>query len=188
MSRFEWGLVTDIQPPDFETRIAILRQEGDARTSFEIKDDVLEFIASNVRSNIRELEGSLIRLLAFSSLTDQEINEGLAREVLKDFLKEPTRLIKVEQIQRIVADFYGIPEEAMKVKKRTSSLAYPRQIAMHLARELTDLSLSEIGNRFGGRDHTTVMHACEKITNAQGDDPELRRILQKLTKILEDQS
>jgi chromosomal replication initiator protein len=93
----------------------------------------------------------------------------------------------VEQIQKIVSDFYGIPEEAMKVKKRTNSLAFPRQIAMHLARELTELSLSEIGNRFGGRDHTTVMHACDKITKARDEDPELRRILQRLTRILEDQ-
>jgi chromosomal replication initiator protein len=185
VSRFEWGLVTDIQAPDLETRIAILRKKAQ-QDNLSIKDDVLEFIASNVRSNIRELEGSLIRLLAFSSLTNQEINLTLAREVLKDILKHPGRIVTVETIQKIVADYHGIPEEAMKVKKRTSSLAYPRQIAMYLSRELTDLSLSEIGNRFGGRDHTTVMHACEKIVRQRDDEPDMRRLLQKLTHTITD--
>ncbi|GJM44186.1 MAG: chromosomal replication initiation protein DnaA [Gemmatimonadota bacterium] len=184
VSRFEWGLVTDIQPPDLETRIAILRNRAQD-DNLEIPDEVLEFIASNVRSNIRELEGSLIRLLAFSSLTDSEIDLELTREVLKDFLKRPERIVTVEHIQRLVADHYGIPEEAMKVKKRTSSLAYPRQIAMFLSRELTKLSLSEIGSRFGGRDHTTVMHACDKIGTARDEDPQLRQILQRLTSTLQ---
>jgi chromosomal replication initiator protein len=183
VSRFEWGLVTDIQPPDLETRIAILRKKAQD-DNLEIPDNVLEFIASNVRSNIRELEGSLIRLLAFSSLTDSEIDIEMTREVLKDFLKTPDKIITVEQIQRVVADHYGIPEEAMKVKKRTSSIAYPRQIAMYLARDLTNLSLSEIGNRFGGRDHTTVMHACEKIGSNKDEDSQLRHILQRLTSTL----
>jgi len=183
VSRFEWGLVTDIQPPDLETRIAILRKRAQD-DHLQIPAEVLEFIASNVRSNIRELEGSLIRLLAFSSLTDSEINLNLAREVLKDFLKRPERIVTVEQIQRMVADHFGIPEEAMKVKKRTSSLAFPRQVAMYLSRELTKLSLSEIGSRFGGRDHTTVMHACEKIGGVRDEDPQLRQILQRLTHAL----
>lgn len=186
VSRFEWGLVTDIQAPDLETRIAILRQKA-IQDNLHIQDEVLEFIASNVRSNIRELEGSLIRLLAFSSLTSQEINLALAREVLKDILKHPGRLVTVESIQKVVADYHGIPEEAMKVKKRTSSLAYPRQIAMFLSRELTNLSLSEIGNRFGGRDHTTVMHACEKIARQRDEDPEMRRLLQKFSHTIADQ-
>jgi chromosomal replication initiator protein len=184
VSRFEWGLVTDIQPPDLETRIAILRKKAED-DRLEIRDDVLEFIASNVRSNIRELEGSLIRLLAFSSLTDSDIDIALAREVLKDFLKKPDKVITVESIQKMVADCFGIPEEAMKVKKRTSSLAYPRQVAMFLARQLTNLSLSEIGSRFGGRDHTTVIHACEKIAAASEQDPNLRHTLQRLTSALQ---
>ena len=183
VSRFEWGLVTDIQAPDLETRIAILRKRA-SEDQLEIPDDVLEFIASNVRSNIRELEGSLIRLLAFSSLTDSEIDLDLAREVLKDILKQPEKIITVETIQRVVADHFGIPEEAMKVKKRTSSIAFPRQIAMYLSREMTKLSLSEIGNRFGGRDHTTVMHACEKIGKARDEDPQLRQIVQRLSTTL----
>jgi chromosomal replication initiator protein len=183
VSRFEWGLVTDIQAPDLETRIAILRKKAE-QDNLEIADDVMEFIASNVRSNIRELEGSLIRLLAFSSLTDSEIDVDLAREVLKDFLKRPDTVVSVERIQKVVADHYGIPEEAMKVKKRTSSLAFPRQIAMYLARELTSLSYSEIGSRFGGRDHTTVMHACEKIGTAREGDHEVRRSLQRLSSTL----
>lgn len=180
VSRFEWGLVTDIQPPDLETRIAILRKRAED-DHLQIPDEVLEFIASNVRSNIRELEGSLIRLLAFASMTDSEIDLGLAREVLKEFLRQPERIVTVEQIQRLVADHYGIPEEAMKVKKRTNSIAFPRQVAMFLCRELTSLSLSEIGHRFGGRDHTTVMHACEKIGIVRDTDPQLRQILQRLT-------
>jgi chromosomal replication initiator protein len=183
VSRFEWGLVTDIQAPDLETRIAILRKKAE-QDSLEIADDVMEFIASNVRSNIRELEGSLIRLLAFSSLTDSEIDVDLAREVLKDFLKRPDTVVSVERIQKVVADHYGIPEEAMKVKKRTSSLAFPRQVAMYLVRELTSLSYSEIGSRFGGRDHTTVMHACEKIGAAREEDHEVRRSLQRLATTL----
>jgi chromosomal replication initiator protein len=183
VSRFEWGLVTDIQAPDLETRIAILRKKADD-DGLEIPDPVLEFIASNVRSNIRELEGSLIRLLAFSSLTDSDLTIELARSVLKDFLQSNDKIITVEHIQKVVADHFGIPEEAMKVKKRTSSLAFPRQIAMYLSRELTSLSLSEIGNRFGGRDHTTVMHACEKIGAARDSDPELRHIVERLTRTL----
>ncbi len=183
VSRFEWGLVTDIQPPDLETRIAILRKTAHD-DQLQIPDDVLEFIASNVRSNIRELEGSLIRLLAFASLTDSEIDLALAREVLKDFLKRPSRIITVEHIQQVVADHYGIPEEAMKVKKRTSAIAFPRQIAMFLCRELTGLSLSEVGNRFGGRDHTTVRHACDRITKARDEDPQTRQIVQRLLSTL----
>ena len=183
VSRFEWGLVTDIQPPDFETRMAILRKKA-ADDRIEIHNEVLEFIASNVHSNIRELEGSLIKLLAFSSLVGGEIDVDLAREVLKSFLKAQDRIVTVEQIQKVVADHYGIPEEAMRVRKRTSSIAYPRQIAMFLAREHTGLSLTELGNRFGGRDHTTVMHAIEKISAARQTDPELRHILQRLSHAL----
>jgi len=183
ISRFEWGLVTDIQPPDFETRMAILRKKAED-DKIEIHNEVLEFIASNVHSNIRELEGSLIRLLAFSSLVGGDIDVELAREVLKNFLKAQDRIVTVEQIQKVVADHFGIPEEAMRVRKRTSSIAYPRQIAMFLAREYTGLSLTELGNRFGGRDHTTVMHAIEKISSARQEDPELRQILQRLTHAL----
>ncbi|MGH2570966.1 MAG: chromosomal replication initiator protein DnaA, partial [bacterium] len=183
VSRFEWGLVTDIQAPDLETRIAILRKKAQD-DGLEIPDAVLEFIASNVRSNIRELEGSLIRLLAFSSLTDSDLTIELARTVLKDFLQSRDKIVTVEHIQKVVADHFGIPEEAMKVRKRTNSLAFPRQIAMYLSRDLTSLSLSEIGNRFGGRDHTTVMHACEKIGTARDTDPELRHIVERLTRTL----
>jgi chromosomal replication initiator protein len=183
VSRFEWGLVTDIQAPDLETRIAILRKKA-ADDHLEIPDDVLEFIGSNVRSNIRELEGSLIRLLAFASLTDRDIDLPLARDVLKDFLKRQERLVSVEHIQRMVADHYGIPEEAMKVRKRTHSIAFPRQVAMYLCRELTGLSLTEIGSRFGGRDHTTVMHACEKIAGARDEDPQTRQNVQRLLSTL----
>jgi chromosomal replication initiator protein len=133
-----------------------------------------------VRSNIRELEGCLVKLLAFSSLVGGDITVDLAREVLKNFLKAPDRIVTVEQIQKVVADHFGIPEEAMRVRKRTNSIAYPRQIAMFLAREYTGLSLTELGNRFGGRDHTTVMHAIDKISAARQADRELQQILQRL--------
>jgi chromosomal replication initiator protein len=179
VSRFEWGLVTDIQPPDFETRVAILRKKA-ADDEIDIPNDVLEFIASHVHSNIRELEGCLVKLLAFSSLVGGDITVDLAREVLKNFLKAPDRIVTVEQIQKVVAEHFGIPEEAMRVRKRTSSIAYPRQIAMFLAREYTGLSLTELGNRFGGRDHTTVMHAIDKISAARQADRELQQILQRL--------
>lgn len=183
VSRFSWGLVTDVQPPDFETRMAILHKKAED-DHIEIPNDVLEFIASNVHSNIRELEGSLIKLLAFSSLVGGQIDVDLAREVLKNFLKAQDRIVTVEQIQKVVADHFRIPEEAMRVRKRTSSIAYPRQIAMFLAREFTGLSLTELGNRFGGRDHTTVMHAIEKISAARQDNPELRHILERLSQAL----
>jgi chromosomal replication initiator protein len=183
VSRFSWGLVTDIQPPDFETRMAILRKKAED-DGMPIPSEVLELIASNVHSNIRELEGSLVKLLAFSSLVGGSIDLALAREVLKNFLKAPDRIVTVEQIQKVVADHFGIPEEAMRVRKRTNSIAYPRQIAMFLAREYTGLSLSELGNRFGGRDHTTVMHAIEKISAARQNDLELRQILERLAHAL----
>ena len=173
VSRFEWGLVTDIQPPDLETRIAILRKKAQM-DGLAIPNDVLLLIADCTTSSIRELEGSLIKLLAYASLTGQEITTETARCVLRDFLSVPSRRLSVEDIQRAVADHFDVPIEAMKARKRTQAFAHPRQIAMFLCRRLTDLSLADIGGRFGGRDHTTVMHACDRIQKRLQADSSLR--------------
>ncbi len=162
-SRFEWGLITDIQPPDFETRIAILQKKAQLE-NFNVSDEVINFIADRIHSNIRELEGALIRVAAYSSLTGKFLDRDMAAEILKDILpaKKPVQ-ITIPLIQETVADYFGVKLEDFKSKKRTRSIAFPRQIAMYLCRELTDISLPRIGKYFGDRDHTTVMHAHEKI-------------------------
>lgn len=179
-SRFEWGLIADIQPPDFETRIAIIQKKAQLE-GFNVPDDTVYYIAEQIQSNIRELEGALIRIIAYSSLTKQEITPELAAEILKDMLpaRRP-RQITPELIQQVVAEFFNIRVEDLKAKKRTRAVAFPRQVAMYLCRELTELSLPQIGNAFGGRDHTTVMHAHEKISFAIQKDPSLNEILKKI--------
>lgn len=162
VSRFEWGLVTDIQLPDLETRIAILKKKVEHEV-VGVPDDVLFFIADNIKSNIRELEGALIRVMAYSSLIGRKIDLGVVKEVLKEVEEEKEVYINVELIQRVVAEYFGINNNEMRIKKRTKRIVFPRQIAMYLSRELTKLSLVEIGGLFGGRDHTTVIHACEKV-------------------------
>ena len=162
-SRFEWGLIADIQAPDFETRLAILRKKAKLE-KIQVNDDIMSYIASKIKSNIRELEGSLIRVVAYSSLTNREISVELAEEALKDILSnDKPKEITVDLIKEIVSKYYNIKLEDFNSKKRTRAIAYPRQIAMYLTREFTDLSLPKIGNEFGGRDHTTVIHACDKI-------------------------
>ncbi|HHV61163.1 MAG TPA: chromosomal replication initiator protein DnaA [Firmicutes bacterium] len=162
-SRFEWGLITDIQAPDLETRIAILKKKASLER-LEISNDVLVYIANQIHSNIRELEGALIRVVAYASLNNKPISVQLAMDVLKDILPSvKPRQISIEMIQQTVADFFQIGFEEMRAKKRSRNVAFPRQIAMYLARELTEASLPKIGEEFGGRDHTTVIHACEKI-------------------------
>lgn len=179
-SRFEWGLITDIQPPDLETRIAILRKKAQLE-GLEVPDDTISFIANRIQSNIRELEGALIRVIAMSSLNKQEMTLELAQEALKDILPaSKPKPITVDSIQKTVADYFGIRVEEFKTKKRTRAIAYPRQIAMYLSRELTDLSLPKIGERFGGRDHTTVIHAHEKIARELNSDPSLQNIIKEL--------
>ena len=162
-SRFEWGLIADIQAPDLETRIAILRKKANME-NIEVPDDVMQYIATIIQSNIRELEGALIRVVAYSSLTNKEITVDLAEEALKDIVSsnKPVK-ITVELIKEEVSKNYNIKMEDFDSRKRTRAIAYPRQIAMYLCRELTDLSLPKIGDEFGGRDHTTVIHACDKI-------------------------
>ncbi len=162
-SRFEWGLTTDIQAPDLETRIAILRKKGEAE-GLSLPNETLLYIATEIQSNIRELEGALIRVVAYASLQGRPVTPEVAEEALKDIISSRRmRVITVEAIQAAVANHYGITVEEMKGKKRTRSVTFPRQVAMYLCRELTDASLPAIGQEFGGRDHSTVMHACEKI-------------------------
>jgi chromosomal replication initiator protein len=161
-NRFEMGLITDIQEPDVETRIAILRKKAE-NEGILVPNEVTLFIANHVKANIRELEGSMLRVMAFASLTQQEVTLELVKEVLKDSLPIENRRISVDTIQRVVAERYNCKFSDMKSKKRTKQIAFPRQIAMFLARELTSHSLSEIGANFGGKDHTTIIHAYDKI-------------------------
>lgn len=178
VSRFEWGLITDIQPPDLETRIAILKKKLE-QNNVEVPDDVVFFIAEKVKLNIRELEGALIRVVAYSSLINEKITTDLAYSVLKDMFLEEKK-ISVDNIQRKVASHFDLRILDLKAKKRNRAVAYPRQIAMYLTRSLTDFSLPEIGESFGGRDHTTVMHACEKIQGNLRKDSQLQGLLNRL--------
>jgi chromosomal replication initiator protein len=179
-SRFEWGLITDIQPPDFETRIAILRKKAQLE-NLDVPDDILTYIADKIHSNIRELEGALIRIIAFASFNQREINIELAETVLKDILPEiKPRQITVDIIQQVVSNFYNLKPEDLKAKKRTRSVSFPRQISMYLTRELTDLSLPKIGEMYGGRDHTTVIHACDRISSELKIDSSLEAVVKDL--------
>src|SRR3989338_642567 len=182
-SRFEWGLVTDIQPPDLETRTAILRKKAEGHHT-PVPDDVTAFIAERIHSNIRELEGALIRVVAYSSLVGQPISLALAHEVLKDMVLEEAKRVSLDVIQERVAEYFDIRLADMKAKRRTKQIAYPRQIAMYLARQLTDASLPAIGEGFGGRDHSTVLYACGKIEGMIKTQPEVRGVVERLTKTL----
>jgi chromosomal replication initiator protein len=179
-SRFEWGLITDIQPPDLETRIAILRKKAKLE-NLNIPNEVMVFIANKIQSNIRELEGALIRVVAYSNLTKQEITSELATEALKDILPAAKpKEISIPMIQQVVADYFGLKVEDFKAKRRTRQVAFPRQIAMYLSREFTDSSLPKIGEEFGGRDHTTVIHAHEKIATSLKRDSVLETTISNL--------
>jgi chromosomal replication initiator protein len=179
VSRFEWGLITDIQAPDFETRIAILRKKGE-RETIHLPDDLFFLLAEKIKTNIRELEGALIRVVAYAKLMNREVTSDLAKEVLKGMILEGEQKITIDLIQKKVAQYFNISTQDMKAKRRTRALAYPRQIAMYLSRDLTDFSLSEIGRYFGGRDHTTVLHACEKIEKDAKKDEKVGWIVDKL--------
>jgi len=181
VSRFEWGLVTDIQPPDIETRVAILRKKLEFSNA-SVEDGVLLYIAENIKTNIRELEGALIRVIAYSSLMGQPVNMGSVKDVLQEVEVKRGLDITVDKIQRIVADYFSVGANTMRIKKRTRLLAFPRQIAMYLARELTKSPLTEIGGFFGGRDHTTVLHACNKIESAMVNNTQLTQIVDNLIK------
>ena len=183
-SRFEWGLITDITPPDLETRIAILTKKAKAE-GLDIPNEVMLYIANQINTNIRELEGALIRVVAYSSLVNQDIDASLAADALKDIIpSSKPKVITIEGIQEIIAERYNIRIEDFAAKKRTKSIAFPRQIAMYLSRELTDFSLPKIGEEFGGRDHTTVIHAHEKISKLLEEDSDLNRDIEDIKETL----
>lgn len=174
------GLITDIQAPDFETRIAILRKKAQME-NIEVSNEVTNYIAKNIKSNIRELEGALTRVIAYSSLTNRTISFDLAVEALKDIITTTkNEEITVNRIKEKVASVFNIKMEDFNSKKRTRSIASPRQIAMYLSRELTDLSLPKIGEEFGGRDHTTVIHAHDKIVKDIQVNEEIKSKIEKI--------
>lgn len=186
-SRFEGGLITDIQPPDLETRIAILIKKAKAE-NLDIPNDVIMYIAKQIDTNIRELEGALIRVVAYSSLINKDINSDLAADALKDIMPSARpKSITIQDIQRIVAERFNLKLDDFKAKKRTKSVAFPRQIAMYLTRELTDYSLPKIGEEFGKRDHSTVIHACEKISTQLTKDMNLEQTIKHLKDKIQNQ-
>lgn len=183
-SRFEWGLTTDIQAPDFETRIAILRKKAEAE-NYQVNNEVFDFIARKIKSNIRELEGALTRVTAYSSLTNKDVSVDLAQEALKDIISSSKpKQVNVDMIKDIVSQHYNVQISDFDSKRRTRSITYPRQVAMYLSRELTDLSLPKIGECFGGRDHTTVIHAYDKISNDINNNSDLKEVILQLRKSL----
>ncbi|MBM3246297.1 MAG: chromosomal replication initiator protein DnaA [Candidatus Omnitrophica bacterium] len=183
VSRFSWGLTTDIQPPDLETRVAILKKKIE-RESVAVPNEVIFFIAQLIRTNIRELEGALIRTIAYSLLEEKPITLDLAKEVLRDLLREPKKLITIDFIQRCVIEEFGISLQDLKTKRRNKTVVLPRQVAMYLSRELTDLSLPEIGNFFGGKDHTTVLHSYNKIKENLISNETLKQRINKIVQVI----
>ncbi|MFA4993140.1 MAG: chromosomal replication initiator protein DnaA [Candidatus Omnitrophota bacterium] len=183
VSRFGWGLATDIQPPDLETRVAILKKKIE-REPVSVPDDVIFFIAQLIKTNIRELEGALIRTIAYSLLEEEPVTLQLTKEVLKDLLKEPKRLITVDFIQRCVAEEFGVSLQELKTKRRNKQVVLPRQVAMYLSRELTDLSLPEIGELFNGKDHTTVLHSYKKIKEDLHNNVDLKDRVEKVIQVI----
>ena len=186
VSRFQWGMVADVAAPDVEHRIAILRQKAELdHLELTIPDEVIRFIAENVRSSIRELEGSIIKLLAYASLKHRDITTELAREALRDKIRAPEpgdepAALNTNSIQQAVAKEWGVTTEGLRSKTRTKTLTVPRQVAMHLMRELLGMQLVEIGNAFGGRDHSTVIHSLERVSEMVKEDPDFARRLQKV--------
>jgi chromosomal replication initiator protein len=182
-SRFEWGLIADIQPPDLETKVAILQKKAE-QEKVTLPTDVALYVAQNIRSNVRELEGALIRLVAHSSLIGAEITLPYAQQVLKNFIDSQARKVTIESIQKMVAEQFGLRLVEIKAKDNSRAIVYPRQIAMYLAKHMTEASLPEIGRQFGGKHHTTVLHSVEKIEEARKNDKDLNRLLNKLTEQL----
>jgi chromosomal replication initiator protein len=175
-SRFEWGLIADIQSPDLETKTAILKKKAEAE-AVPLPDDVAIFIAGRIKSNVRELEGSLIRLVAYASLTGQEISLPLAHEVLKNILDHEVKAVTIEIIQKFVADYYNLKLVELKSRNNSKSVAMPRQVAMYLCKSLTHASLPEIGRSFGGKHHSTVIHSIRKVEDLRKRDPEFNRVI-----------
>ncbi|MEW6365353.1 MAG: chromosomal replication initiator protein DnaA [Acidobacteriota bacterium] len=173
-SRFEWGLMADIRPPDIETKVAILKRKADLE-GVSVADDIALFIASKIKSNIRELESALTRLAAYASLKGEEISMALAKEALRDIVSVEEKVITIELIQKIVADEYGVRTSDLKSRNNAHWISFPRQIAMYIAKQLTDSSLPEIGRAFGGKHHSTVIHSVDKIESLRATDGEFNR-------------
>jgi chromosomal replication initiator protein len=182
-SRFEWGLIADIQPPDIETKVAILKRKAEAE-GVGLPDNVALFIAGKIKSNIRELEGSLIRLVAYASLTGREISLSLAQDVLRNVLQHDERAVTIEVIQKFVADYYQLKPAELKSRNNSKSVAMPRQIAMYLCKMLTNASLPEIGKSFGGKHHSTVIHSIRKIEDLRHRDGDFNTLLNTLSESL----
>ena len=176
-SRFEWGLIADIQPPDLETKIAILRKKAE-RQNISLPDNVAIYIAGKVRSNIRELEGALVRLIAYCSLTGSEITLPMAQETLRDLFDPGEKPISIEMIQKSISDYYGLRLQELKSKNNSKAITLPRQICMYLCKQLTNASLPQIGRAFGGKHHTTVMHSVSKIDQLRQTDKETNKLVQ----------
>jgi len=183
-SRFEWGLIADIQAPEMETRVAIIKQKAEGNDLF-IPDEVAHYLATLMKSNVRELEGSLIRLGAYSSLTGREINLEMAKEVLKNLQLDKNRFLSIDQVQIIVSNFYNLKPADLKSSRKNKNLTHPRQIAMYLCRKILKCSYPDIGSKFGGKDHSTVIHAVRKIDDLLKKDDQLRREIQHLEQSLQ---
>lgn len=183
VSRFSWGLVTDIQPPDFETRVAILKKKLPPQNTL-FPEEALFYIARKIKSNIRELEGALIRVLAYASLHSVAITLDLAKELLKHAVSEESHRVNLDLIQQKVADYFQLKVTDLRAKTRSHTVVFARQVAMYLVRELTSHALTEVGAYFGGRNHATVIHACRKINNLQTKDPSIRATLEEIRESL----
>lgn len=178
-SRFEWGLIADIQPPDLETKIAILQKKAESER-VHLPDDVAEYIARAIKSNIRELEGALIRLMAYGSLIGTEVNLAMAQQVLKNIIETQEKKVTIEQIQKAVGEAFGLRAQDLKMRSNSKVIAYPRQVAMFLVKQLTSASLPEIGKQFGGKHHTTVLHSINKIEALRQTDKDLNKTINRL--------
>ncbi len=183
-SRFEWGLIADIQPPDLETKIAILQKKAETER-FHLPDDVAEFIARSIKSNVRELEGALTRLIAYASLTGAQVNLGTAQTALRNIIATQEKKVTIELIQKRVVEQFGLRDQDLKVRSNSKTISYPRQIAMYLVKQLTSASLPEIGRQFGGKHHTTVLHSVNKIESLRHTDKDLNRTISRLLDTLE---
>jgi chromosomal replication initiator protein len=179
-SRFEWGLMVDVQPPDLETKMAILDKKAEAE-GIHLPEDVRIYIATKTKSNVRELEGALVKLVAYSSVMDSPITLGMAQQVLKQLSGTGERRVTIELIVRAVAERFNLQPAQLKLKTNVQNIAYPRQVAMYLAKEMTPSSLPEIGRYFGGKHHTTVLHSVQKIDKLRQRDGDLNRLLHSLT-------
>lgn len=179
-SRFNMGLIADIQPPDIETKMAIIYKKADLMDIRNFPEEVAQFLASRIKSNIRELEGALIRIAAQSSLTGREINLESTKKILKDILQDDEKPVSVDMIQKVVCEFYNIKLSDIKAKRRTKDVALPRQVAMYLSKQVTNGSLSDIGKQFGGKDHATVIYACKQIEERRSKDETFDRMMENL--------